>query len=111
MGSFTLTLAEVAARTDVLAVACSRCTRGGEGRDRHGGRAAALADLEWQSEERPEKHRSYPACHASFPGRPGQPEIDCAVAKALDGVTGVEQVFDRPERLPGELRANATAPG
>ncbi len=33
-----------------------------------------------------------------------QPEIDRAVAKALDGLTCAEQVFDRPERVAGKLR-------
>jgi hypothetical protein len=40
----------------------------GEGRDRHGSRAVALADLEWKSKKCAEKHRSYPHSHASFPG-------------------------------------------
>jgi hypothetical protein len=73
--------------------------RGREGGDRGRGRAIALADLEWKSEERGEKHRPYPRSDASFPGRTGQPEIDRAVAKTLDGLAGAEQVFDRPERV------------
>src|SRR5271169_5348549 len=71
---------------------------------RNRGRAIALADLEWKSEERGEKHRPYPRSDASFPGRAGQPEIDRAVATALDGLTGADQVFDRPERVAGKLR-------
>ena len=63
-----------------------------------------LADLEWKSEEREEEHRSYPRGDASFPGRAGQPEIDRAVAKALDGPMGAAQVSDRPERVAGKLR-------
>src|SRR5277367_3140518 len=78
--------------------------RGREGGNHDRGRAIALADLEWKSEERGEKHRPYPRSDASFPGRAGQPEIDRAVAKALDGLTGAEQVFDRPERVGGQLR-------
>jgi hypothetical protein len=78
--------------------------RGREGGDRDRGRAIALADLEWKSEERGEKHPPYPRSDASFPGRAGQPKIDRAVAKALGGLTGAEQVFDRPERVAGKLR-------
>jgi hypothetical protein len=59
--------------------------RSREGGDRHRGRAIALADLEWKCEERGEKHRPYPRSDASFLGREGQPEIDRAGAKALDG--------------------------
>ena len=50
------------------------------------------------------KHRPYPLSDASFPGRAGQPEIDRAVAKALDGLAGAEQVFDPPERVARKFR-------
>ena len=64
-------IASALSADDPTRVAAKHVPAKAGGGDRRGGRAIALAHLEWQSQKCADQPRSYPHGHASFPGRAG----------------------------------------
>src|SRR3954454_720037 len=77
--------------------------RRGEGGDRRGGRAPALAIVERQGPGRRDQPRSRPRRHASLPGRGGRPALRRTFAQAVDRLAGAGRLPRRPERQVGQL--------
>src|SRR5208283_492403 len=70
---------------------------GSEDSDRRGGRAIALAHLEWKSPECTEEHRPHPHGYVSIPGRAREQKVRGALAKVVDRIAGAGRLSPWPE--------------